>query len=394
MTRISIFILLVLFASMLFPIETIGNIISHPPKIIDYHPSKFIELADEPFFYSIGNTLRYGRTIDSNSPVIFNEYSRKSDLRNVYVSPDNKKAAFFYDDKLYLVQPAGTAIVLLSNCRDYRHKTIKVGDTYYRNLQWDADSRSIYLIRDKERIRTAHSGFCAPGAALVRIDIDPPTKVVNVINNFNSLHYCFVGPSTICYDYPPGDGSVVWKCMQQGVEYLVTSIRENQIVLANETIVNGIPFLLYDSTAFDSEIWLSRYGFSLTTNTDRTIDFYSKSNLKPIFKIKESGHDWLKDGAYDGIYNSGCRVLPGGRYALLYVYFSNFEGQLLIDGLTGEYRELPAKTKVFLNLNSNNYEYFKFVGPTPNDPSWPYAFLPAAKFRINNWKSPREILGK
>ena len=67
----------------------------------------------------------------------------------------------------------------------------------------------------------------------------------------------------------------------------------------------------------------------------------------------------MKGRYLDGLGNRNNGVLPGGRYALLDVYHDNFEGQLLIDGVTGNYRELPSKTKVYTNINSLNYSYFE-----------------------------------
>ncbi len=374
-----VIILIILLAASFFPcVASAGNFFG----IIDYAPSSFVELVDAPFFYSIGKTLRYGRTISNMSPVLFEGsfFGRDLDEKAVYVSPDNKKAAFFYGKNLYLAKTTGPSVLLISNCRkNTYYNKIKVGEIYYSNLQWDAESKFVYMVKDKKHVHTPRSCWHSPEVVLVRIDMDSPTKVYEVIKDFNSLHYFFVGNDTVCYNYALGDGSVVWKCLNRGVESFVASHRDNQILLANDTIIKGKPFESYFGNIYESEIWLTNYGFCLKKiNNDGLIGFYSKSdNQKPIFKIQ--GGYTFKGDFTDGILQCGCKVLPGGRYALLHVWHDNFKGQLLVDGQTGKYHELPAKTNVYLNLNSYNYEHFKFDLGHGNQPE----FLPAAKLQTN-----------
>lgn len=374
-----VIISIALLATVLLPLDaTAGKFFG----IIDYAPSSFMELADEPFFYSIGKTLRYGRTISDSSPVLFKGSFlwRDRDLMEVYVSPDNKKAAVFYGNNLYLAKTTGPAFLLLSNFRQNRYyDKIKVGEVYYSKLQWDAESKFVYMIKDKMHIHTPGSSWHSPEVVLVRIDVDSPIKVFEVIKDFNSLHYFFVGTDAICYNYAPRDGSVVWKCFNRGVESLVASHRDNQILLANSTIIKGKPFESYFGNIYESGIWLTNYGFFLKKiNTDGLIGFYSKSdNQKPIFKI-QGGHN-IKGHFVDGILQYGCKVLPGGRYAVLHVWHDNFKGRLLVDGRTGKYRELPPKTNVYLNLNSYNYDHFKFdLGPGKQP-----EFVPATRLQTN-----------
>jgi len=363
-------IILLISVAVIFPNDTIAR---HFFGIIDYKPSFYIELADEPFFYSINKTLRYGRTINDSSPVLFKGSFLGRDLSEVYVSPDNQKAAFFYGNNLYLAKKTGSAILLLSNCRQNRYyNKIRLGDVYYSNLQWDAESKFVYMIKDKMHVPTPHSCWHAPEVVLVRIDIDSPTNIAEVINNFNSLNYFFVGNNTICFNFAPGNGDVIWKCSQNGIVKEVINFEGNKIFLQGGTVIEGLPFVSYFGNIYESAIWLSNYGFSLKYSGNDVTDFFSKyDSNKPIFRI-QGGHN-IKGHYVNGISQEGCKVLPGGRYALLDVDHDNFKGQLLVDGLTGKYRKLPAKTKVYLNLNSLNYEHFKFdMGP-----GHPPKFVPA-----------------
>jgi hypothetical protein len=365
-------IMTVLLAAIMFPHNSVAGQFF---GIIEYKPSPYVESADEPFFYSIGKTLRYDRTISGSSPTVFKGSLLGDDLKDVYVSPDNKKAAVFYGDNLYLTKTTGPALLLLTNCK---HNNIeKVGKIYYSDLQWDAESRFIYMIRDKKQVPTPQSCWRSPDAVLVRIDINSPTKVVEVIKNFNSLHYYFVGNDTICFDYAPGDGSVEWKCSHHGNVSRIKSQQNSQIVLENGTVINGKPFLSYSSNIHESEIWLSNNGFTTRRADGDITEFFSKhDSKKPLFKI-QGGHN-IKGHYVNGILQTGCKVLPGGRYALLNVWHDNFKGQLLVDGLTGKYRELPANTQIYLNLNSLNYAYFKFdIGPMTHP-----EFVPAVHLSI------------
>lgn len=359
--RTSTLIVLLLVAIM-FPFDTVAQ------HIINYKPSSYVELTDKPFFYSIGKTLRYGRTISESSPVLFKGAFFKGDLVYVCVSPDNKKAAIVSGSKLYLVQTTGQVRLLLEKVcgQFYKIRQKEVGEVFYDydSLQWDVESKSIYIVRDKKKVPTAQHCWRSPDVALVRIDIDSPTKIVEVIKDFNSLNYFFIGNDTICFNYALDNGDVIWKCSRNGDVSPVISHQNGQMVLENGIVTQGNPFLSYNPNVYESAIWLSNYGFSLKRSANDISDFFSKSDSKkPIFKIQ--GAHTFKGNYTNGILQNGCKVLPGGRYALLNVVSHNCKGQLLVDGLTGKYRELPAKTRVYLNLNSLNYEHFKFdIGPT------------------------------
>jgi hypothetical protein len=42
--------------------------------------------------------------------------------------------------------------------------------------------------------------------------------------------------------------------------------------------------------------------------------------------------------------------VPPGRYALLPGSLDNFKGELLIDGLIGQYRELPKNSRAYTSM--------------------------------------------
>lgn len=347
--------------------------------IIDYKPTPYVEVADEPFFYSIGKTLRYGVSISESTPVLFSGTFFGDDLKLVYDSPDHKKAAIVYGGNLYIAEATKPARLLLKNVDNYAAPEIPQGGIFYKYpmLQWDMASKSIYIVRDKKQELSKQT--FSHHAALVRIDIDVPNKTIDVIQDFASLNYFFVGNDAICFNYAPGDGSVVWKCSLNGKIGVVKSHQGEQIILEDATVIKGKPFVSYhQGSTSESEIWLSSYGFSLIKASDGTIGFFSSNDRqKPIFKI-QAGHN-IKGHFVDGIGQTGCKVLPGGRYALLDVHHDNFTGQLLVDGLAGKYREMPTNTKIWWNLNSFNYKNFKFdIGATKQP-----EFIPSANLRTS-----------
>lgn len=55
--------------------------------------------------------------------------------------------------------------------------------------------------------------------------------------------------------------------------------------------------------------------------------------------------------------------LPGDRYFLFNVpYCGNFNGQLLIDSVTGKYQELPKTSLVYLTVNPDTYPHYRVTG--------------------------------
>lgn len=371
MKRASITSVLILLVFIIFPINTFANNFF---GIIDYKPSSFVEVADQPFFYSIGMNLRYGRTIDKKSPIIFKGFFRGGKLQNVFVSPDNKKAAIVSGDKLYFADTNGHVYLLLEKADHRFSKYLKEGAVFYSysSIQWDRDSKSIYINRDIKLKPNPQDQRQSPEASLMRIDIASPTKIIEVIKDFSPWDYFFIGDDAICYNYALKNGDVIWKCSLNGNIREVINNTGEKIFLEGGTIIEGKPFVSYWGNIYESAIWLSNYGFSMRLVDKGIVGFFSKdNNIKPIFKI-QGGYN-IKGHFVDGVGQEGCKVLPGGRYALLDIYHDNFKGQLLVDGLTGKYRELPAKTKVYLNLNSLNYQNFKFdMGPCE-----PPKFVPA-----------------
>src|SRR5256885_12345634 len=61
--------------------------------IVDYKPSEFTGQASKPFFFSIGEKLKYGTAISEEVPTLLERQPFGGELKAVYPSPDQRKAA-------------------------------------------------------------------------------------------------------------------------------------------------------------------------------------------------------------------------------------------------------------------------------------------------------------
>lgn len=59
---------------------------------------------------------------------------------------------------------------------------------------------------------------------------------------------------------------------------------------------------------------------------------------------------------------------PGDRYFLFNASCKNYEGQLLVDTETGNYRKLPQKTRVYPTMNTSTDRHYRISsgGILPN----------------------------
>lgn len=244
--------------------------------------------------------------------------------------------------------------LLLMAVDNYAAATRSLGEAFflYPSLQWDAKSRNLFIMRATKDNEPSQA--FPRGATLVRINPAEPGHVTDVVPDFRSMRYFLVGDDTSCFDYAQQNGDVIWKCARNGVVLTPKSLKDNRIVLADGMSIIGSPFLSYHPDFYESEIWLTFYGFSLQTTQDKKVGLYSKHRPNtPIFSVK-AGHN-IKGHFVDAIMSNGCVVLLGGRYALINLARGASTAQVLVDGVTGQYRGLPRQTRVYRNLNTSNY---------------------------------------
>ena len=323
---------------------------------------------EKPFFYSIDNALRYGNTISKKSPILFkaNFWDNNLKAAQVLVSPDNTKAAVIRDNKLYIVHAdvQKPPQFLLENTFNY--KKIPMGSSFYiySLLQWSPNSKSLYIASDikKEVWKQSFSH----DAVLIHIDLEnAPITLRPIIHDFAALKYFFIDDMTLCFNYAMPNGDVKWKCFFQGKSQFVKSYTADNITLEDGTKIEGIsiasylPMHMYKSR-LEGDI-NENFSFINLTNTKIAENtFYDKPTLglvskqyseKPIIKI-QGGHN-IKGHTVYGMGGNDIKLFPDARYLFLDVSHDNFQGQILVDGLTGQYKELPKKTKIYLDIPKN-----------------------------------------
>lgn len=367
----------VVMGILLNPIQSYGKELV---GILNYSPSFFTEQVETPFFFSIGKRLKYGKMISEEAPTLFEGKMFNGDITAVFPSPDNKKAAIVSGGSLYLAQVGKETMLLLSKIDNLAGSNVRIGAVFYKwpTIQWDYESRFIYVTKDKKQeqvSRQVHSKY----AVLVRIDIENSQHGREIVSDFPSLHYFMVGDDAVCFDYALNNGDVIWKCSTPTGVSRVLSMDDKNVLLESGVTVTGIRFLSYTPNIYETEIWLTRFGFFIKKISNEVEGLFSKSRPTSQLIAIKTGRN-IKGHEVDGIGQYGGSVLPGGRYILLNLWHHNFKGQLLIDGNTGQYRELPKNSRVYQNINSSNYENFSFGAkwPAHND------FIPSYPFRVKD----------
>jgi hypothetical protein len=330
--------------------------------IIEYKPSTFVESTEKPFFFSIGRRVKFGSSISESAPTVFESGLQ---INAVYPSPDVSRAVIVSGGRLYVAEPGKAARLILEPVADYFAENIHPGNTYFKttSFQWGSDSHSIFIARDK-KIDPGRPGMeqdFSKNATLVRVELWESIVIKDVITDFRSISYVLFGNDVICFNYAPGDGSVVWRCSQQGKVLAVRWLDEKGVVLEDGTAISGRPFVSHYGNLDERgrNIWLAYFGFSFKNIGGGYEAFFAKDGTTPIFKIRTGVN--IKGGVVDGVLEYNSVVLPGGRFALIDVYHDNFKGQLLVDGDAGIYRELPSETRVYSSVNSwNYYNNFEF----------------------------------
>ena len=210
--------------------------------IVDYKPSTFVEQPTAPFFYSVGDRLRFGSVIADTGPILFEAKRSDGGIWAVYVSPDETKAVVASGGNLYSVLPGQPPVLLLREAYDViaGQGAMKgpIGKPVYdyRALQWDASSRFIYIPRG-----VWQNGYPSH-SALLRIDVADPTNVIEITNDMSAFGTFFVGSDAICFRRVVNRGDLIWRCAVGKVEKSPKVIEEHRIVMDDGTNIEGKPF--------------------------------------------------------------------------------------------------------------------------------------------------------
>jgi hypothetical protein len=329
-------------------------------------PGDFIEVAETPFFFSIGRQLKHGKSIDANAPTFF---TAEKTLDYVFAAPDQQKAAVVSSRTLYLAQAQADKLParLLENVitplsfpgTDEQLPLTRLlwGDErpprparYYRtnSLQWDAASRYLYVIQN------------GTNPALIRFDTRQPAPAPEELARdvLEQAPYFLVGDNSFCL-LRKNEEEPEWGCITPQGEFRLDSFADGILRLENGETLVGSPFLSLHADGHATAVWMKHGGFFFhsieTPDGDGDTLLYSDRRPDtPLFRFKRVKYSRPQAPA-DGFLPRRTAILPGGRYLFLGFLFGNF----LVDRDTGLYRTLPKATRVHVNLNSAQNPRFR-----------------------------------
>ena len=313
------------------------------PSIVDFHPGDFEARTDVPFFYSIGDELKYSDSIDSKAPTRF-----RGDIENFQVSPNGKLVALVSGHKLLVVdflgkvQIIGAVDSIYRNFKPFGHSFIR--DDHF---QWSRDSKGLYFIKDMF-YRSKGSQLFSEFGELWRFEIESGEQQL-VIKPFRAFQIIFGRGSDIYFAVPLPNGD------------LILELFDGKAVIDNTAPL----FSASEERPF--------YSFSRVDYMEKVLpglhllqSFDFKGNLqtlslgdKTLLELTRYCDSW--SGCGDGDQMLDSVFLPGSRFFLLNVpYCINYKGQILIDTRTGNYKTLPKDTRVFITANTETYPHYRF----------------------------------
>ena len=330
-------------------------------RIADFHPTEFQAKSSAPFFYSVGDDLKFSDQIDPNAPTLLHV-----PIRFFLVSPDSQKIAVSSGSDLLVVDRNGPAIRHVADV-DSEFKGYgpspddkkPIGQHYFRNtgFQWSRDSKSLYVIGDEFYNSQGGQLFSDKGE-LWRYDLDTGSMQL-LISPFRA-HTYFMGINSGIYFWVPSKNG----CFQ--LEYFdgkhVTGVGQaspNPIPVDKlSPRVTESPFMSFDEFDYANFI-LPGKGVHLVHDQQGKIE-QLEIGTRPYLSFK------LGNGIEGSSYCSETRnsaFLPGDRYLLFNAdNCGNYNGLLLIDTVTGQYQRTPPKTRAYITLNTDSYPHYEIAG--------------------------------
>jgi hypothetical protein len=300
--------------------------------IIGFAPTVFAAKADAKFFYAIDKDLKNSNEIDPGAPTLAH-----GPFGHAVVSPDGSKIAIVAQHTLLIIGTDASSRKVTPV--DTIHRSFKhIGREFFRDegFQWSADSRSLYLIRDKY-YRSKGLQLFSKNGELWRYDLASGNLAL-VITPFLAYQYVLDVNSDIYYwvDTPSGslqmkrfDGHVSTNAYVSDVRqpfYSFNSVTDYEAALASMSVR-----LEDDHGGIESLVIDDRKYLSVTQGKGWDGYYFCADLLRSVF-------------------------LPGHQFFLLNTpYCGNYNGQLLFELSSGRYRTLPPDTVVFSTLNTMNF---------------------------------------
>jgi len=329
--------------------------------IIEYHPVEFTEQFSTPVFYTVGYDLKFGTSIEQSGRTIYRFSSRRPEgmhsrpMPIMEVSPDANKIIIYDQEKLLIAEANGKVFDVYKNIGNLSTptKTPPFGG-YFQSFQWSPDSKFIFVIIRNNATAASYTS----SAKIIRIESAPPFGVTTIADGLASFHaYFSLNEDAICYDHYGEDrhGPHQWKCTNGEVIKSIENesicfvsgscTKPNQKYLANikkndffRKNIDGFVFVETRSSCKEHGILSERN--ATATGAEGTTTYTFKG--RKLFVI--NGWHNIKGTYMDG---TNCLdVMPGERYATFNLYTDDFVGVILVDGQTGQYKELPRFTTI------------------------------------------------
>jgi hypothetical protein len=322
-------------------------------KIVDFHPTQFSANAAAPFFYSIGDELKFSNHIDPQAPTLL-----RGAVGNFLVSPDNQKIAVVTGGNLVVVDRSGPSPRTVTPVNSDMGAIFSGGDNskligqhYFRDagFQWSRDAKNLYLMGD-----TYFSGgqSFSKNGELWRYDLDTG-KLQLVLKPFAVEQYFFGLNDGIYFWISTGnklqlqyfDGKTISNIGDPGADHSVDQL---------STRFAEQPFYSFDDIAYMMHILPAQGAHLEKADNDRVevLEIGSRPYLR--FTMGSGFEPFFCSDVRNSVF------LPGDRYLLFNANrCGNSNGPLLIDSITGQYQRLPPNTRAYITLNTVSYPHYE-----------------------------------
>jgi len=333
---------------------------SRPSQIIDFNPSPFLAKADAEFFYSVGDKLMCSNQITPEAPALI-----RGQIQNFLVSPDSKRIAVVTNGSLQIVSAnmalAHEVVPVSSIYRDPK----PIGEHFFRDndFQWSGDSQSLYLIKD-EYYRSNGSQLFSSKGELWRYEIKTGNLEL-VLKPFPAFKY-FLGQNAGIYFSVPVSGDLQLRYFDGDRVHDIDKPNAKGISIS-QLFADQLDTLFFSFSLHDYvRSVLPKKGVQLVAEKGGPQKLVIRNKAFLALTLGEGFK-----GPYYGSEMLRSVFLPGERYFLFNVHCGNYNGQLLIDTVSGDYMPLPRDTRVYLTQNTSTFHDFRISGsgiePIPNE---------------------------
>lgn len=316
-----------------------------PSNIVDFHPTQLQAKADDNFFFSVSDELKYSNEINLKAATLL-----RGHIDHFLVSPDKKKIAVAVNGTLLIITGDGSAIRHVTAVDSIYKKPKPIGRSFFRDdeFEWSRDSRFVYLIKDEYYESKGSQLFSAKGE-LWRYDTRTEDLRL-VLKPFPASDY-FLGKSGIYFSVATGAGDIRLryfdgKTAKDIGEVNAGEIRKQQLD-AGESL-----FFSFSAGEFNQ---LFARGTGLEHSRNGGPENLVIRNRSYLTFSQGNG----MKGPYYCAHRYNSAFLPGDRYFLLNVGCGNYDGQLLIDSETGKYAQLPKDSRVYLTLTTDDIPHYR-----------------------------------